>query len=421
MIDDLLTSASADDYRKVAVDDLRPGMYIHDLLVGWMSHHFWRQRFMLRNQADIDRLRHEGLREVVIDIRRGLPPTLADRAAEAHRLATDEARDRRLAELAKQRAVRLRDSVSLEEERWRIGFLRKEMLDSVSQLFDDIRAGRRLDIESTEPMIDKMMRSIMRQPDALIPLLQLKDHDGYSYQHSVSVAAMVIALGHTLGMSEDTLMQVAQGALLQDVGKMYIPDHILSKSGKLTSDEFDCVRSHVHDSGIILHELRNVSDLALSVVDQHHERIDGSGYPHSLTGDAISLHAQAAAIVDVYDAMISDRPYQHRLEPAAALGKLLKSAGGNFSAELVHALVRTFGVYPVGSLVRLDNGFLAVVVEVRREALLKPVVNMFYDTRSRRYVEPMRIDLAHRLEPPTILGFDSAERWGIKIRSRDFF
>lgn len=411
---DPLTGAYSPDLRKVTLDLLRPGMFIRDLQVPWLQHPFFRRRFLIRDQATIDRLRAEGIREVVIDTKQGLdvdPATLVkiqqdDRIRFAHL-------DERFRELTERRTRRYRQAVTLDEERNRLQFFQQDALKSVQKLMEDVRDGQTVDLGCAEATVERMILSVRRQPDALIPMLRMKQPATYEQQHALSVASMVVALGNTLGLEEDMLRQLAFGALLQDVGKTRIPEDILHKPDRLNAYETRWIRRHVFESQLILEDAPGITDLMLDVVAHHHERLDGTGYPHALAGDQIPLHAQIAAIVDVYDALTSDRHYQQRTEPTEALRLLFGMASSHFRADLVQAFVRTVGIYPVGSLVRLDNGYLAVVVEQNREDLLKPRLCVMFDTRIDRYVRPYLLDLGHRLEPPTILGYESYAQWGI--------
>ncbi len=403
--------------REVPVDELRPGMYVADLGRGWLSHMFLRRRFLLQDAGDIERLRGEGIREVVIDLNRGAQPQVPAvevLAAQAHERFTGL--DLRLREAAEARRARARETVSLEEERWRARRLGAEAGEVVRGLMEDVRLGRNADFRRTEEVVDRFMDSVGRHPDALVPLLRLKGHDAYGDQHALSVTAMVVALGNTLDMEADTIRQAAQGALLQDMGKACIPERILSKPGRLNDFEYARMRSHVPESLRLLEDLPWIGDLTLRVVTEHHERVDGSGYPHRLAGDAISLHAQAAALVEAYDALVSDRPFQAGIEPTEALRELFTGAGRQFRADLVPALVRTLGVYPVGSLVRLSNETLAVVTRQNRHKPLQPEVRVMFDLRQRRYIRPYDLDLGRRLEVPEIVAAESYARRGIDPR-----
>lgn len=400
--------------REVTLDDLRPGMYVADLGRRWWSHGFLRRRFLLRDAGDIERLRGEGIRQVVIDLNQGARPQPAVR--EPALQDPFDSLDRRLREAAGARRARARETVSLEEERWRVRKLGADAGQVVRTLMEDIRLGRTADFRRTEDVVDRFMDSVGRQPDALIPQLRLKDRDAYGDQHALSITAMVIALGNTLDMDADTVRQAAQGALLQDMGKACIPERILAKPGRLNDFEYARMRSHVPESLRLLEDLPWIGDLTLRVVTEHHERVDGSGYPHRLAGDAISLHAQAAALVEAYDALTSDRPFQAGIEPTEALRELFTGAGRQFRPDLVPALVRTLGVYPVGSLVRLSNATLAVVTRQNRHRPLQPEVRVIFDLRQKRYLRPYDLDLARRLEVPDIVAAESYLRHGIDPR-----
>jgi HD-GYP domain-containing protein (c-di-GMP phosphodiesterase class II) len=397
------------------VAKLEPGMFVSDIPVNWFAHPFWRSSFPIRDERDIERLHEAGIKEVMIDTRRG-----ADIVAREKTWRPDPERfaelDRRLEQQLARRRQAVRNAASLQDERWRVQFLAQEASTMVQDLLDQARLGQKLDLNGTEPVIEKMVDSVRRHPDALIPLLQLKEQDSYNAQHSISVAAMVMALGTTLQLEENQLLRAAQGALLQDVGTARISERILNKATPLTDLEYLHVRSHVEQSLAVLESSPGSSDLMLQVVTQHHERLDGTGYPHRLLGASVSPLAQIAAIVDVYDALTSDRPYHRRVEPANALRQIYALAGSQFSEELVQAFVRTLGLYPVGSLVRLDNGTLAVVIEQHRDNLSKPIVRVIYSCRERAYLPPQVLDLARRYEAPAIVAVESWQSWGIDPR-----
>jgi HD-GYP domain-containing protein (c-di-GMP phosphodiesterase class II) len=401
--------------RKVSVQQLKPGMYVNHIPLNWFAHPFWRTSFTIRSDRDIDRLLEAGVSDVLIDTSRGLDVD-SDEVAPRLRQQSLADIDARFVELAEQRKVAARNSVSLEEERWRARYFQQDAMFMVQTMMDDARLGRPLDLGRTEPIIERIVDSVRRHPDALIPLLQFKEHETYTYQHALSVATMTIALGMTLRLEEKELLQAAQGALLQDIGTARISERVLNKATPLTDLEYLHVRSHVDKSRVILENTPGISDISFDLVIQHHERIDGTGYPRRLAGEAVSLHAQVAAIVDTYDALTSDRPYHGRVEPAAALSQLYGLAGKQLRGDLVQAFVKTLGVYPVGSLVRLDSGYLAIVVEQHRDNLLQPVVRTIYNIKKREYIQPELLDLGRRLEAPAIVSVESFAAWDMDPR-----
>jgi len=402
------------ELRTVTVDLLRPGMYVHDLKKSWLGHSFWRSRFLIENREEIEQLRNDSIHEVVIDLSKGLDvdqASLLKTPIETRQPSASS--DECYQQVVQYRSERQCQSYPIDEERRRILFLRRDSNLVVSDLMESVRVGSQVDVQCLEPVIEKMMGSVMRHQDALIPLLRLKDHNQYKHQHSVSVAALSLAFGATLGFDKQTLREMALGALLHDIGKACTPGHILNKPGRLNDDEMITMREHVVNSRRILEEIPGVSRLALESAAFHHERFDGSGYPYGLVGNKIPLHAQVVAIADAYDAMTSGRCYQEGIEPTDALRRLFADVKGRFREDLLQTFARTVGVYPVGSLVRLNDGYLAVVLEVDRKHLLKPRLRVIYDSRSRCYVPPYELDLIRQRSAPTIVDFESYAVWGI--------
>ncbi|RKT62940.1 putative nucleotidyltransferase with HDIG domain [Azonexus fungiphilus] len=388
----------------VPIAQLRPGMFVHDLKCQWFEHSFWRERFLIDDDETIEKMRADGIREVVIDLSQGRDVDAADAMAVRHERASA---------VASPEAAWAIKPVSLDEERRRVLFLRNEACTVVRDLLEDVRVGRQLDIQRLNPVIEKMMFSVMRHDDVLIPLLRLKVHSQYSFQHSVSVAALSLALGKTLGLEWAILRQMALGALLHDIGKAYTPDGILHKPGRLSDGEMSRMREHVVDSHRILSTMPGISQITLESAALHHERVDGSGYPFGLTGADLPLHAQLVAIADAYDAMTSGRCYQRRKEPTEALRIMFGEVNQHFREDLLKAFTRTVGIYPVGSLVRLENDHLAVVVAVSRDNLLKPELQVVFDARSNSRLLPYSLNLARMRDGPAIVDYESYDKWGL--------
>ena len=395
--------------KKVEVDQLVPGMYIHDLNCEWIDHPFWRNRFLIRDQGTISKIAERGIREVYIDTARGtdLPqaPTLSEVVRDTERKVVS------LAEL-RQNEVR---QVSLDEERRRATRIYDDARVTVRQVMQDARLGQQVELERVDPVIEKMMDSVFRHVDALVPLARLKSHDNYTFDRAVANAVLMIAFARNLELDRDTTRDIALGALLQDVGMVRVPGDILAKPGRLTDTEYRVMQSHVETGQWLLAEVDGVPERALEVVTQHHERYDGTGYPNHLRGEAISLFAQMGAIADVYDALTSNRPYQQATAPTVALRKLYEWSSHHFNPTLVQGFIRTVGIYPVGSLVRLENGRLGIVLEQHQDNLLRPKLRIMYDTRKQSYMRPYDIDLAYN--PPLgherIVAPESFARWGI--------
>jgi putative nucleotidyltransferase with HDIG domain len=395
--------------KKISSGRLEPGMFIHDLNCGWMDHPFLSTRFKLASAKDARKIAEAGIREVYIDTELGLDVTDAPTDAEVGREIEGE-----LQQVAEEAAAAPRTPTR--EELARAGKIHSEANLIMRSIMNDVRLGRQVQVERMEPIVDKMAGSILRNSGALLSLSRIKNKDEYTFQHSVGVAALLIAFCRGLGLDEETIRQAGIGGMVHDVGKMQTPDRILNKPGKLTDEEFTVMRHHVVASREILEVTPNISQTALQVAAQHHERHDGSGYPNRLKGDEISRIGQMASIIDVYDAITSDRVYHKGMLPTDALRKLFEWSKFHFNPELVHAFARVVGIYPVGALVRLESGRLAVVVEHRESNMLHPLVRVMFDSKRNYHLKPEDVDLSRPVGfggGDRIVGHESPEQWQI--------
>ena len=391
--------------KKISTTDLKPGMFIHDLNCGWLDHPFLSNAFKVMDEATVAKIIKIGIRELYIDTRRG-----TDVAAAPTQKEVNAELDRRMAEIV-EKAPDKPVVAELSNEGPRARRVHAEANKIVRHMLHDIRLGQQIQLDRVEPMVENMVESIFRNQNALLPLVRLKTHDDYTFEHSVSVCALMVAFARGMKLEREVIHEIAMGALLHDVGKARIADEILNKPGKLTDNEFVTMQSHVVRSIEVLKQTEGVSQIAMEVAGQHHERFDGTGYPFRLKGKDISLYGQMAAIVDVYDAISSDRIYHKGMPATQALKKLLEWSEHHFQPALVQAFIRTIGIYPTGSLVRLDSGRMGVVVEQSEGNLLEPKVRIFYHAGRQHYLPPELVDLAKSQD--RIAGFESYEKWKI--------
>jgi len=400
-------ATTADHIKKIPVSLLKPGMYIHDLNCAWMDHPFVTNQFHVKDAKRVKEVQALGIPELYIDIEKGIDLLDAPTQSEVDSAIAED-----MVQIAEEASTETR-RVALQEEIARASKLHVEANRLVKGMMQDIRLGKQIEMEEVEPVVESMIESIFRNQDALLPLGRLKDHDNYTFQHSVSVCALLVSFARGLGLSRDIIKEVAIGGLLHDVGKAKVPDEILNKPAKLTEAEFGKMKSHVVQSIVILQNTPGISQIALDVAGQHHERYDGTGYPNKLKGDEISLYGRMGAIVDVYDALTSDRVYHKGMAPTAALGRLLEWSKFHFDPELVRAYVRSVGIYPTGSLVKLESGRLGVVTEQHAEKPMLPKVKVFFHSVHKRYLKPEIIDLAWSGIQDKVVGHEEFETWGI--------
>lgn len=254
--------------------------------------------------------------------------------------------------------------------------------------------GKAVDIGGAKQLVEEISDSVARNPGALISLARLKTVDDYTYMHSVAVCAMMVGLAKQLGLDEEQTRAAGMAGLMHDLGKALMPMDVLNKPGKLTEAEFNIIKTHPVEGHRMLLSGRKVDPLVLDVCLHHHEKTDGSGYPKGLKADEISLFAKMGAVCDVYDAITSNRPYKSGWDPAESLRKMAEWANGHFDGKVFQAFVKSLGIYPIGSLVKLTSGRLGVVVEQTGKSLTTPSVKVFYSTKSNMRILPEVIDLS---------------------------
>ena len=391
--------------KQIRADQLKPGMYIHDLNCGWLDHPFVANTFQVRDQETVDKIANLGIRELYIDTLKG-----ADVWEARPQTEVNADLERRLAEIAQKRAEKP-VVVELKDETARARRLHVEAQKIARLVLDDVRFGQKIQVDRIEPLAENMVESVFRNQDALLPLARLKNLDDYTFEHSVGVSALLIAFGRSMKLSKDVIKEIALGGLLLDIGKANIPDAILKKPGKLTDDEFARMQSHVVEGLKLLNQVPGISEIALQMVSEHHERFDGTGYPNKLAGKQISLYGQMAAIDDVYDAITSDKVYCRGMPPTQALKKLLEWSKHHFDPQLVQGFIRAIGIYPTGTLVRLESNRMGVVVEQNEGNLLEPVVRVFYHAAQQYYIPPEIVDLSKVQDK--IASFENYDKWKI--------
>lgn len=395
--------------KRIAVKDIHIGMFICEFCGSWMEHPFWKTKFLLTDENDLRAIQTSGIKELWIDVDKGI-----DVAAHAVGKSEEEVARETEALLLEADNITGQKKISLEDEIKTAIKLCAKSKEAVIEMFSDARMGKAIQVEQARALVDDIANSVLRQPHALISLARLKTADEYTYMHSVAVCALMIALARQLNLNDDTVREAGFAGLLHDIGKVGIPMKILNKPGKLTDSEFAIVKAHPDVGAKILVESYQVSPLVLDVCQHHHEKVDGTGYPHGLKGDEISLFAKMGAVCDVYDAITSNRPYKKGWAPADSIRKMAEWSKGHFDEAVFQAFVKTVGIYPTGSLVRLESGRLAVVIEQNESSLLSPRVKVFYSAKTKMPIIQETLDLAELVGKEKIIGRESLDDWGFK-------
>ena len=397
------------ELKKITTDQLRLGMFVAELCGSWTDHPFWNTRFRLASAADLEAIRRSPVAELWIDPTRGLDVEDAETTPLARtRAACAERIEREL--LAHAAPVTVAEPLA--DELPRAARVCRDSARAVDAAFAAARRGDSIDLHALEPVANAIAASVARNAQALTSLARIKRGNDYDRLHAVAVSALLSALGRALDLPAAECAALTLAGLVHDIGKAALPAALLDKAGKLTPEEFALVRTHPLAGHDILERAGDTGPIPLDVCLHHHEKIDGTGYPHALAGDALSRYARMGAVCDVYDAVTSERAYKAGWNPATALRRMADWGEGHFDADVFRTLVGVVGLYPVGSLVRLESGLLAVVSDAATRHADKPIVTALYCTQRDAPVPARRLDLAAN-ESDRIVAREDASLWRV--------
>ena len=398
--------------KRISVEQLTLGMHVQEFCGSWMDHPFWRGKFLLTDPKDLASIWASDIKEVWIDTSKGLDvASIAKTVIPVESSLDVDSQSTLIPHSLESTPTRNIARVSAAQEMARAAKICAHTKQAVVSMFEEARMGKSVDVGGARQLVDEIADSVARNPGALISLARLKTVDSYTYMHSVAVCAMMVALAKQLGMSEVDVRLAGLAGLMHDLGKALMPMEVLNKPGKLTDAEFKIIKSHPVEGHKLLLTGDHVDEVVLDVCLHHHEKMDGSGYPQGLIGDAISTFAKMGAVCDVYDAITSNRPYKVGWDPAESLRKMAEWANGHFDPVVFQAFVKTMGIYPVGSLVRLTSGRIGVVIEQTGKSLTTPCVKVFFSTKSNMRVAPHVVDLSHPNCSEKILAREDPSVW----------
>ena len=375
--------------RKVKTSALKPGMFIHDYLCDDSKENIHLEKSFLKDMHTINILLSWGIKEVLIDTERGkdIQP--------ARRITTPLYYSRKIADaqITSPPNSIFSTPEALSEELKEAEVIKEDAVRFVNNSMDQILIGKFPDLSKIYALVRRMQQSIERSYDALSLLARIRKKDEYTLIHSISVSTLILRMSRYLNIPSDYALHLAVGALFHDIGKAEIDEKILNKPGKLTAQEFNEMKKHAQKSASVL---KDVSELPSEVYDialHHHENWDGSGYPVGLMKNEISFGSQLTAICDVFDAVTSDRCYRQGLSSVEGLKIVYDQRGKHLTEKLTLDFVRSMGVYPVGTCIRMENGLAGIVI-AQTDSMLQPFVKVFFDIEKRKRLNSYILNLA---------------------------
>lgn len=396
--------------KRIPIAALKVGMYISDLNNDWIPHNTQRKKGVIKREETIEKIRRMGVQYVYIDVEKGLDSQDAETAQEVDR------RNEQALQNAGEQRPGIQHKVALTEEIVIAQRIHSQAQGLVGSFMNNVKMGAAIDIAPIHQLADELQNSVLRNANALSCLGRIREKDNYLLEHSVNLSVLMSLFGNYRHLPADVLHQTVVGALLHDLGKILTPDDILHKPGRLTAEEFEVMKLHARHSRDILASTEGIGEIAVITAAQHHEKLDGSGYPEGLKGDEITEYGRMVAITDVYDAITSDRVYHKGMTPSQGLKKLLEWSGDHLDPELVKQFIRCIGLYPVGSLVLLESGRLGVVVETNDQDQRLPVVRVMYHTRFRLPITVETIDLSRAGNQDRIVRAVDPEDYKLDVR-----
>lgn len=373
----------------IPTQELQLGMYIHKLEVFWVKHPLVRNQLLLTDPRQIAAIAEYGIKQVWVDLAKSVLPKPASEVKASTSLLVKPGTF--VNEIAQ--AQRICEAGTAQ----------------IRTMFAEARLGQTVNVNSTLPLVEEITGSIRRHPSALISVARLKTHDDYTYLHSVAVCALMIGLAQRCQLDEQQVRLAGLGGLLHDLGKANVPLAILNKPGQLTDEEFTQMKLHPQTGAAMLIDAGAPAEL-IDIALHHHEKVDGSGYPHGLKNHEISDFSRMASICDVYDAVTSNRPYRDGWNPADAMHRMANWRG-HFDKAFFYSFVKSIGIYPVGSLVRLSSGRVAMVIESGEKSLLCPKVNVFWSLHTGKPLPVETVDLADGFSCDSIVSPEDMAQW----------
>jgi len=389
--------------KKIPLSQLQPGMYVQQLgkantilqikTAGWVN-----------TESTIKSMAAQGITHVYIDPDKTRPQQPTSPIVETE---TDD---------PDSQDYSFEPVVALNVEMERASQLYAEAKQYQSKALKDAAAGRSIDVQSMQQISEGFIDSIFRNQDALGMLGRIREKDAYLLEHSINVSILLGIFGKYLKLDKQQIYQACLGGIMHDLGKVRVPEQVLDKPGRLTEEEFEQIKRHrLHGRDIINESQIKLPDTAFNIIVHHHEKLNGRGYPFGKDASELSQIERMSSICDIYDALTADRCYKKGMLPSTALSIIKSMVPDELDEELVLQFIRCFTPYPLGTMVRLNNDKLAIVVGHNRDAPTKPKVKTVYHAKHKRHIEPQQIDLNKVGEAMQIAAAEKPEKYGLNL------
>lgn len=355
--------------KRIRIEDLKPGMFIIDVRNSWSGLMGTEKAFYVEDENLIQKFRLKGFKEIYID-------TLKKQDV------------KRKIKKAVKSAIK---EIDLQSKLKNAAVIRKEIYKAVTSVMTDFMKSDKIILGKVQNIVSNVVDSVLSNKYIVVGLGMLQTNNNYVFEHAVNSLTLMVAFAHSLKYAPEKQKELGIGALLHDIGMLRIPSNILHKRGELSENEIIEMKKHVGYGYHILKDTPGIAESALLMASQHHERINGTGYPSQLKGNKISVYGQMAGIVDVYHAATSDRGYKKGVTPTKALADILMKRNTEFDVELVSKFIQAIGIYPFGTLLSLENGLVGLVVNIDEKDLLHPTMRIIYNHQKRGMIAPYDI------------------------------
>ncbi len=361
---------------KLPAMNLEPGMFVAELDRPWLETPFAIQGFVVRDSEEVLYVSNY-VDHVYVDAEyTGVKQSL------------------KLAVAAMKTTPKERLSLREEFKRTKVSF--DSAAETLDKIFESLRGGSQNDISAVQTAINPLIEGVFRNQDAVAALLRLKESGEYRYHHGVSMAVWAAIVGRHIGLNRHELEKLAVGCAMCDIGMTQLPPELLDQAENLTKEQLRIIRAHPTMGSELVCRSKNIDFEILGIIENHHERMDGSGYPRGIQGAAIPLLARIAGLVDTYDAMITPRPYATARTSHEATQELLDCKGRQFQEALVEQFVQAIGLFPTGTMVELNTGEVGIVAAQNATRRLKPELIIVLDAEKARLATVKVVDLANQ-------------------------